>query len=391
MQKIAFLFFIFLFFFLSCGSKVQFLRTGEEKEDPPPEQTPSPECLEKVINGKTICVQQEVKIFLVEELAKKPIDFLFVVDVSPSMWDDLSRLGQAFSDLMSQISVSDWQMLFTTADHGDYEKDPKTGQEMMIFSSQQDWKNYNGKAPHFGQFMDLEYQGKRLNQKSLTANTPDYINVFKDTLTKTLSEDCSSAPYCQGSLEQPLRVLKSSLERLKLLQTDSNSSGPSLRDSASFVSFIVTDEDERVEDPDKATSAQEVVESFKKWFPEKSFHSFALLIQDEECLNLQKAHSPNSVYGEKVSKLAELTQGKNVSLCETNYGPPLREISHLLRNLIESLNLDYEPVLPEEIRVEFIKGKSQADWTLNGKKLTFKAGLEPGAEIKVSYFVEKSK
>ena len=257
----------------------------------------------------------------------------------------------------------------------------------MIISSHQHWRDYEGSAPHFGHFMDLEYQGKKLNQKTLNVQTPDYVNVFKDTLTKTPNEDCSHAPYCQGSLEQPLRVLNSSLERMA--EEEDSSSSLSLRKSADFISFLVTDEDERVEEPDNATKAEEVVENFKTWFPGKSFHSFALLIQDEECLNLQKKHSPNSVYGEKVSKLAELTHGKNISLCEENYGPSLQEISHLLRNLIESLKLDQEPLLPEEIKVEFVKGKNRTDWTIKGKKLVFNSALETGSEIKVSYFVEK--
>lgn len=387
-KKIVFLFFCFGSLFFSCGSQVEFLREegwGEEEEPDVQEKTSA--CLERIVGGKTICVEQKVKTFYVEDLGKKSVDFLFVVDVSLSMLEDLSRLGQAFSDLMSQISISDWQIFFTTADHGDYEKDPVTGQDVMILSVQENWKDYTGSAPRFGYFMDLEYQGKRLNQKSLDAKTPDYVNVFKDTLTKTPQEDCSHAPYCQGSLEQPLRVLNSSLERLA--QEVTSSSLPSLRESADFISFLVTDEDERVEDPDNATSAEKVVENFKNWFPEKSFHSFALLIQDEECLNLQKKHSPNSVYGKRVAKLAELTHGKNISICEEKYGPPLQEISQLLRNLIESLKLDHEPILPEEVKVEFIKGKNQTDWTINGNKIVFPSALEEGSEIKVSYFVEK--
>ena len=355
----------------SCDSRVEFLLDDQSKNK---------ECLKKEVEGQSICVEQKVETFQVKTLGSKSVDFLFVLDVSPSMTDDLARLGQSFEALMSQILISNWQMFFTTADHGDhdYEEDPVSGEK--IFSHQK-WQDYQGKEPYFGRFMQLEYQGKKLSQTDLSAKTLDYVNVFKDTLTRGLDEDCSLAPYCQGSLEQPLRVLDSSLARLALADT------LTLRKSATLVSFIVTDEDERVEDQENATTADEVLRNFKKLFPGKPFHAFALLIQDEKCLTLQKQHSPQSVYGKKVSELAELTDGKNISLCEENYGPALQELSSLLRALIESLELKEEPILKEEIKVEFVKGK-RTDWKLTGNKLLFKKALSPGSEIKVSYFVK---
>ena len=322
--KVIALFFFVIILFFSCESQVEFLQDDEGKNN---------ECLEKKVEGQSICVEQRVEIFQVGNLSSKSVDFLFILDVSPSMTDDLARLGQAFEALMSQILVSNWRMFFTTADHGDhnYEEDPSSGEK--IFSHQK-WENYQGNEPYFGQFMQLEYQGKKLSQKSLDAKTSDYVNIFKDTLTRELDEDCSLAPYCQGSLEQPLRVLNSSLARSAQTSTMLSALG----ESAVFISFIIIDEDERVEDQENATTADEVWKNFNRLFPGKSFHAFSLLIQDEQCLALQKQHSPQSVYGKKVSELAKLTNGKNISLCEEDYGPPLQELSSLLRALIESLD-----------------------------------------------------
>ncbi len=380
---------IFFILFVSCGAEIDIL--GADAGDEPPKKE-SAECIMREVKGKNICVIQKEETFQIKGIKNKVVDFLFVLDVSDSMLDDLARLGQAFEPLMSQVSTSDWQMFFTTADHGDYYmKNPQTNEIEMHVSSHQSWQDYQGDQPYFGQFMDLEYNGEKLAQKVLNANTPNYVNVFKDTLTRGSSEGCFLAPYCQGPLEQPLRSLNSSLERFAQAGAGGveASAPPSLRSSAdTFISFIVTDEDERVEDQAHATTAQEVAENFKKLFPQKSFHSFALLIQDETCLINQKKHSPSSVYGKKVAELAGLTHGKNISICEENYGPPLRVISSLLRSLIESVRLAKRPVLPESVEVEFVKGNNQGKWTLKGKKLIFENPLETDSEIKVSYFVK---
>ena len=359
--------------------------SGDGGESPPDKPNKKAECLKKEVNGQNICVERKVETFQVQGLENKFVNFIFVLDVSPSMTDDLARLGQAFEPLISQIKGINWQMFFTTADHGDhtliteiiyYGENPSMGEHIV---QHQKWQDYQGDQPYFGRLMYLEYQGKKQSQKQLNAKTPDYTNVFKDTLTRGLDEDCSLAPYCQGSMEQPLRALNSSLEQLA--QNGSLATGD-------IVSFIITDEDERVEDQAHATTAEEVLQNFKKLFPEKSFHAFSLLIQDEECLAQQRKHSPQSVYGKKISKLAEMTQGKNISLCESNYGPPLEELSVLLRGLIESLKLKEEPILNGEITVEFVKGKNRPGWELQKNNLVFKEALEPGSEIKVSYFVK---
>lgn len=373
-------YFIYIVFILgtACKSQVQFdssLDYSSSVQHSTNDQNPT--CVIKNINNKNVCVEQKVEIITIKNLEEEHINFLFILDVSASMTDDLSRLGEAFESLISQIRLIKWNMFFTTADHGDHDYTENLETKNKVFSSQK-WEDYTGDKPYFGQFMDLEYKGESINQKQLSVNTTDYINVFKDTLTKNLEEDCDLAPYCQGSLEQPLRVLKSSLKRLA-------KKDPFKGD---IISIIVTDEDERSEDLENATKAQEVVNTFNTLFPEKSFHAFSLLIQDNNCLKQQQEYSPQSVYGERISELAKLTQGKNISLCELDYGPPLKSISRFVRNLIESVDLKEQPILTQNITIEFLKGSSRKQWELKNKKIVFKKALDIGSEIKVSYFYE---
>ena len=363
-----------ILFLCSCESRIEFLVERDT------------ECLSKKVNGELVCVEQRTETFHINDLGNKNVDFLFVLDVSRSMTEDLTRLGQAFKPLISQIRDTNWRMFFTTADHGDHDY-LSFGEEKQF--SKQKWEDYAGEEPYFGQFMYLEYQGKKLNQQELSPSVSDYENVFKDTLTRLSEDGCSLAPYCQGDMEQPLRVLNSALERWAK-NGGPTSIGEQARKRDTVVSFIVTDEDERSEDPKSALEASEVVENFKKWFPKKSFHSFALLVQDEACLEIQQKHSSDSVYGTRVSELAPLTQGKNISICEKNYGPALEGLSHLLRNLIQDLQLEEEPLVKEEVTVDFVKGADKS-WELKGKKLFFEEALQTGSEIQVSYFVRDKK
>ena len=377
--KLLFFFFISISFF-SCQSKLEFLvEDGVEPES---------ECLKKEIDGQTICLKEKVEIFTVGEISNKLVDFLFVLDVSPSMTDDLARLGQSFESLMSQVIKSNWRMFFTTADHGDHKFNIVGNNNKKIFT-QQKWEDYQGTEPVFGHFMNLESKGKILPQKYLDMSVPDHINVFKDTLTRSSKDGCVRAPYCQGALEQPLRVLNSVLERV----AQDSSSG--IRKQADIVSFIVTDEDERKEDPLSATTAEEVVKAAKKLFPTKKFSAFSVLIQegDENCLKQQIERSEDSVYGTKVSELAKLTGGKNISLCEKDYGSSLQELSTLLRSIIEGFSLKEKPISTADVKVEVLNNKRtiSTKWKLLGKQMVFEGGLEPGLQVKVSYFVKREK
>ncbi|MDE0119966.1 MAG: hypothetical protein OXM55_08180 [Bdellovibrionales bacterium] len=384
--QMRFSFFLFIFIlFLSCRSPLDFV--GDEEEASPSRSSSGGQetsCLKKMVEGRELCVKEVKETFHIKGVENKPVYFLFILDVSSSMTDDLARFGQAFEDLMSQIHNSNWVMFFTTADHGDHISWSLPGNSSPDEDTftQQKWEDYKGKEPHFGRLMDLEHKGKRLNQQQLDVNTPNYIEVFKDTLTRGSGDSCNLAPYCQGDMEQPLRVLNSCLERWAQAETLSK------HPEADIISFIVTDEDERKEDQKQATTAREVMDNFEKLFPKRSLYSFSLVIQDEECLRLQKKHAAGSVYGTKVSELAEITHGDSISICEENYGPRLEKLSHILRSLIESVELKKEPVLVGETKVKFIDGTDEVKWELRGKKLVFKKALEPGSKIQVSYFVE---
>ena len=357
---------IFLFLFPACESRVSFLIEGED-------------CIVKTVGNREVCVKKKAQVFRTKGLKDHPVTFLFVMDVSDSMQDDLARIGRAFIPLISHIQEADWQFLFTTADHGDHHF-TRSGTGEKIFFPKEQWQNYRGTQPYFGQFMPLEYQGKLLPAKLLSKDLPEYRQIFKDTLTRNPGNECTLPPFCQGAMEQPLRALNASLERLALAR-------PSLlHRQGDIVAFLVTDEDERAEDSERAETAESVVRNAEKLFPAHSFHAFTMVVQDDHCLSMQREYTKEAMYGNRVKALALLTQGKSVSLCEEDYEEVFAEISQVLRRIMEPFHLREKPVLPELAKVHFIEGQP-AEWHLDGRKLLFESPLESGARFKISYWV----
>ncbi len=351
----------------ACESNIQFSEADEKEK-----------CLVKQVRGERVCVAKRTQIFKVKGIHNKPINILFVLDVSDSMRDDLVRMGKAFLPLMSQIQDTNWHILFTTADHGDHEfiRDP---QGKALFS-QQNWQDYKEDKPYFGQFMTLEHKGQLLPIKSLHKKVPFYNEIFKDSLTRSLEDDCHLPPFCQGPLEQPLRALNASFERLS---TKDSSLWHSRGD---VITFLITDEDERVEDKNQATSAYSVLLNFESLFPTRNLYAFTLSIQDDDCLKQQQQHSPQSIIAKKVAQLATLTGGKNISLCEKDYTQAFEKVSYFLRTLIEKITLKEKPLLPKDTKVTFLKGQNIA-WKAKGKNILFDQALEPNSKIKVEYWV----
>ena len=314
--------------------------------------------------------------FEIENDTKYPLDILIVVDSSSSMNGHLESLGKSLSDILSVISDYDWQIAFTTVDHGDHE------QVLQKLSSEEEWQDHASDLfPRFGNLMFLEKNGRISNKKILTQNTDFFEKVFYDTLSHFPERDCTLPPFCHKYLEQPLRSLKSALERSNL---DSESF---FRSNADFVSIIVTNEDERDEDASRATSAEEVVQAFNQLFnSSKKFLSFGIIVNDENCLNQELQKSQKAKQATRIAKLAQLTGGENLSICDENYSPNLQRISSVIKSHTERSVFLKELPFVDSVEVEVLQG-SPAPWVLFGKRLVFKGKLEEGTQVHVQYQV----
>ena len=304
---------------------------------------------------------------------KSAVDILIVVDTSQSMYHHLNRLGQSLSDLLSVISNYDWQIGFTSVDHGDH-KEPS-----LI---QQNWKDYVlSPRGRFGSLMNLENGKNLLKDKILRPQTFNYEDVFFHTLSHSPEKNCNRPPYCHSRIEQPLRSLKASIERAHL----DNSSF--FRPNADVVTLIITNEEERAEDRDRATTAKDVVKAFDKTFNKfnKKLISFNILVLDEACKKKESKKSDVISIAHSISHLAKLTGGSNISICSEDYGQALGLISrHIKESLENSVLLKKQPN-PESLVVESDQG-IDLDWELYGRKIVFgKKNISSEISVSVSY------
>ena len=309
---------------------------------------------------------------------KHKLDILVVADVSGSMYHHLNRMGGSLSSLLSVISNYDWQIGITLADHGDHQ-DPN--------ALQQSWQNHTLKqaSGRFGALIQLEDGKNLLNRKFLNAQTPHYEKIFLHSLSHIPKIDCERPPYCSNYLEQPLRSLQSAIKRSVL------DNQKLFRPQADFVSIIITNEEERKEDPSRATSAEEVLDSFSKYFPHsnKKFIAYNIIVKDESCLKSERAKGGTAHIATSIASLAELTGGSNVSLCSQNYDSELRKISQDIKQKIENtVVLKKEPV-PKSVEVHFLKGP-QLKWRLSGKNIIFENKSAVSSSFLVTYQEKKS-
>ena len=308
---------------------------------------------------------------------KNKLDILVVADTSGSMYHHLNRLGQSLSSLLSVISNYDWQIGITLADHGDHQN-PR--------ALQQNWRDYMLKqtSGRFGSLIQLEDGSRLLSRKILNAQTPHYEKVFLHSLSHIPKIECDRPPYCSNYLEQPLRSLQSAIKRSVLDNQEF------FRPQADFVSIIITNEEERKEDPSRATSAEEVLDSFLKYFSHsnKKFIAYNIIVQDEACLKSEQAKGGTAHIAVSIAKLATLTGGSNVSLCSQSYDSQLRKISQDIKQQLENtVSLKKEP-LPETVEVHFLEGP-QLKWQLSGKNIIFENKSAVFSSIVVTYKEKK--
>ncbi|MCZ0932618.1 MAG: hypothetical protein OXJ52_05655, partial [Oligoflexia bacterium] len=185
-------------------------------------------------------------------------------------------------------------------------------------------------------------------------------------------------------LEQPLRSLQTAIKRSILDNQDF------FRPQADFVSLIITNEDERKEDPSRATSAEEVIDSFVKSFPQsnKKFIAYNIIVRDSKCLESELSKGGTAHIASSIAKLAELTRGSNVSICSQNYGSELRKISQDIKYQLENtVSLKKEP-LPKSVQVHFLEGPP-LNWKLSGRNIIFEDKSAVSSSVVITYQEKK--
>ena len=368
----------------------------EEEVKEEEEEVKEKEVKEEEVKEEEEEVKEKELVFTLKPEEKRKLDILFVLDTSESMDHHLQKLGSRLLFLLESISDYDWQIGFITADHGDHAIAEGKNKNKISSFLEDKWEDHIASSKFaFGKLMPLELEPVQLtdqswefnvlDQKILNSKTPNYKNIFFHTVSHYPNKKCNFPPFCQKPMEQPLRSLKSAIERVNLDNKNL------FRPGADFVSLIISNEKERLEDTSRATSAQEVVDVFNFLLKpmEKRFFAFNILVLDKDCQKSEHERGGRkaltaSLALNNIGKLADLTGGENISICKEDYGPELQKISQVIEIFVEqSLDIP-EAFDPSSLQVEFLSGEP-VPWELVGNRLIFKEKVKQTKELKVSY------
>ena len=241
----------------------------------------------------------------------RPLDILFVMDTSESMYQHLMNFKKKFAGFLQYFSSFDWKLAITDADAGD------------TFMSLFDWTALNGKA------MKLERDGVELDLRYLHPGISDYDRIFLDSISQHREgeytregedgeEDvghCELPPYCQSYQEQPLKSLKLALGK----------NPDFFRKEADLVTIVISNSRERAGDENAATKPEEVIEQFKNVHGiQKRFAVYGIIITEGDTVCLKEnidreSWPPEGAFSEKIAALSKQTGGAVFSICSPDY------------------------------------------------------------------------
>ena len=250
-----------------------------------------------------------------------PVDILFVLDTSLSMWYYLNGgFKNRFKKFIPIINKLKWRMLFTNAGY-------TSGGFWSFFSSSR-----NGAA------MPLESKWRVLDQFYLDRSVKYYGDVFRYTITRdpdksiydehNQNNECSYPPYCSGT-EQPLRALLHSFGANKHLT----------RKEAAFVAVIITNTDENPEKGESPVTAQKIRSEFEKVYGSDKrliVMNLVVLPGDEKCkLDNERKQQlfEEANYAKQIATLptSKAIEGGNYSICLEDYSVVAEGIVHLAK------------------------------------------------------------
>ncbi len=285
------------------------------------------------------------------------VDILIVVDNSYSMYDEQRKMGERFGDFIRTLRNVDWQVAFTTTD-------ART--------------NYN--SHRFGGRL-LNLVGA--NGSVINKNTANLVQVFKDTIDRSGDQegcDFGFSEPCASNNEEPLKAITQAID----LKDGASSSF--FRNGSALAVIILSDEDEQSIGGRNAIKPNQVIEKVRSSFgASKKFAAYGIIIkpQDQNCL---AANQPDGVVATHVYTLANLTGGITRSLCDNDYKPSMKAISHKVMRILKvsEISLPYKP-LKKSLKVSFIPESNKVKWALKNKQLVFEDAPANDTEVVVDY------
>ena len=282
------------------------------------------------------------------EQSDNKVDILFVVDNSGSMTEEQDELKLRINGFIQEISNLDYQIGVTSTDSwGDTEDEDGNH---ATFSK--------GRLRKFG------------NNK--------YVLKSTDSLQQ---QHLGNAVYMGDNGSNTERGIKVTWQFLNRVGNPSNNEAELLRDGADFFVILISDEDEASEGSSAYESQPETLISTAESVlgPDRKFQYNGIIWQPEtEC-------SAGEHEGNMYKRLIGMTGGIMGDICANNYTNQLSELGNSVVELVQSVQLQCEPVHSSgtgtpEIAITDGNGDTQTlSYTVNGDRLVFASPLAVGS------------
>ncbi len=305
-----------------------------------------------------------------QAVSARKLDILFVMDNSDSMFMDYYyNIQNKFNGFLGSLNGLDYRIAVTTTDVEHTEL-------------------YNYK----GSWGLIDFLGSGLQKTALRFLTPSTSNansLFLSTLKRDEVYDCrKNAPQnqlpCGSDNEQPLASIVRSVAR-------ASENANFYRSDAELITISLSDEDEMSNGGATATQASAVVNSVRQYLgAQKQYRAFGVVVpeNDSSCLSSQRNEEffgQAAAYGRSATRLAELTGGGVISICNHEYISGLNAIANgaWSEGALQSVTLSNTPVAGS-VQVS-LSPSNGITWTISGKVITFSKKPVAGTSISVSY------
>lgn len=289
-----------------------------------------------------------------------PVDIIFVIDNSLSMLEEQQKLATKLSFFTNSISGVDWQIGITTTDVS------------------------GGFYSTNGDLVDLVFPGTNIKSKILTKHTPNYEQVFLNTVTRygTVLNCENTSVGCASGNEQPMKATYMGIERRNSVNTGF------FRTGADLVTIILSDEDEDSPTLSDLISPEKLIGYVADTFPDKRYTNYGIIYRpnDQNCMSTDVQ---GGRFGVSIQRLVDLTGGISVSICDSDYSKSLAKIGKKVQRIAKHLKLSKNPKKDSSIEVTLKPAQPEITWKVVGNDLELSDTPVKGTKIIVKYTKDK--
>lgn len=292
-------------------------------------------------------VQQETFAFDDDNSMSK-VDILFVDDNSGSMLDKQQKLSTKLSAFVGSLANVNWQIAITTTDTS------------------------NGRWGLKGGFVDMV----GANTKILTANTPNYETVFRNSIVRSEMFNCGL--NCPSDDERPLQAV------VEAVAKRGGENAAFFRPNSDFVVVFLSDEDEKYAESGMPVDPQSALNAIRASLPNTKFTAYGIITRpgDTGCYN--EVSQVSGKYGEYMASLIGMTGGVAGSICDADYSSSLTAIGNRVRENAGTITLKYLP-FPDTLQLIIAPFDPSLTWSIEGQSIRFNKQPKKGTRIDVRY------